>query len=180
MKSLLDFSPAAAFFVAYLLHDIYVATAVVIVALFVVVVVYAVWERRLHKLHFVAAVAAALFGGLTLAVQDPEFIKLKPTAVYTLFALVLLGSHVVGQRVLLSRLPQKLMTLPTHVWRRVNFAWGLFFLGLALLNLYVAYQLSEATWVKFRTFGFSILTFLFLLAHFPFLAKYLPHEERIS
>lgn len=176
MKFLLDFSPALLFFGAYFLTDIYTATAVLIGALFALVVVYWVWKRELHKAHLATAVVAAVLGGLTIYIHDPMFIKFKPTAVYAVFALALLGSHFIGERVLLQRIPQKAFTLPDAVWRKVNLAWVLFFLGCALLNLYVAASYDEATWVKFKTFGFTVLMFVFMMAHLPFLQRYLPQE----
>jgi intracellular septation protein len=176
MKFLLDYAPALLFFAAYVLYDIYVATAVLIAAAIALVLVYRVWQRRWHKSHLVVAVLATVLGGLTLAIHDPAFIKFKPTAVYGVFALALLGSHFVGDRVLLARIPQKTFTFPEPVWRKVNLAWALFFLGCALLNLYVAERYDEATWVKFKTFGFTALMFVFLIAHAPFLARYLPQD----
>lgn len=177
MKQILDLGPAVAFFVAYYLGDIYTATLTVIIALFATVIGYWLLERRLHKLHFTAAIAALVFGGLTLYVRDPTFIKFKPTMMYTLLGLVLLGSHLIGQKVLLQRLPQTVVTLPELVWRRLNAIWAGFFLSLAALNLFVATQFSEQLWVQFRTYGYSVLTFAFLLAHLPFLGKYLHGEE---
>jgi intracellular septation protein len=176
MNAALDFAPALVFLVTYFLSDIYVATGALIVALFALVAVYWVRERRLHKAHLVTAIVAGVLGGLTLYVRDPEFIKLKPTVVYSIFALALLGSHFIGDRVLLARLPQKVLQMPEAVWRKVNLAWVLFFFGLAALNLYVAHTMPEATWVKFRTFGFTALMFVFLLAHAPFLKDYLPKD----
>ena len=178
MKQILDLAPAVVFFVAYYLGDIYIATAAVIVALFAVVALYGVLERRLHKMHLTAALLALVLGGLTLYVRDPLFIKFKPSVVYGLLGLLLAGSHVVGDRGLLERLPQKLLALPPSLWRRINLIWAGFFLGLATLNLYVASQLSEAVWVQFRTYGYSILMFAFLMAHLPFLGKYLPESSR--
>lgn len=177
MNAALDFAPALIFLGAYFLADIYVATAALIVSLFALVAVYWLRERRIHKVHLITAVVAGVLGGLTLYVRDPDFIKFKPTAVYSIFALALLGSHFIGDRVLLARLPQKVLQMPDAVWRKVNFAWVLFFFSLAALNLYVAHNLSEATWVKFRTFGFTALMFVFLIAHTPFLKNYLPKEE---
>jgi intracellular septation protein len=176
VKFLLDFAPALLFFGAYLLFDIYVATAVLIVAAIALVLVYRLWKNHWHKSHLVVAVLATVLGGLTLAIHDPAFIKFKPTAVYGVFALALLGSHFIGDRVLLERLPQKTFTFPPAVWRRVNLAWAVFFLGCAALNLYVAGNYDEATWVKFKTFGFTALIFVFLLAHAPFVSRYLPQE----
>jgi len=176
MKFLLDFSPALLFFGAYFYADIYVATVVLILALFAVVAIYRVWHARWHRAHLVTAVVATVLGGLTLAIHDPVFIKFKPTAVYAAFAAALLGSHFIGDRVLLARIPQKTFTFPEPVWRKVNMAWALFFIGCAVLNLYIAQNFDEATWVKFKTFGFTVLMFVFLVAHAPFLSRYLPQE----
>lgn len=172
MNLLLDLSPALLFFGTYAALGIYPATAVLIVALFAVVAIYWLRQRRLHKMHLVTALAAALFGGLTLYLRNPAFIKLKPTVVYGLLSAVLLASHFVGKRVLLARIPQQAIRLPEPVWRRVNFAWVLFFALCAALNLYVASHFSERVWVGFNTFGFTGLTLVFLLAHAPFLSRY--------
>ena len=176
MKFLLDLMPALAFFAAYFLGGIYVATGVLIGALFALVLIYWLWKREIHKVHLVTALIAAVLGGLTLYVHDPMFIKFKPTALYAVFSIALLLSHVIGDRVLLARLPQQAIQLPEPVWRRVNFIWALFFAFCALLNLYVAANYDEATWVKFKTFGFTALMMVFLLAHAPFLSRYLPQD----
>ncbi|HUP92488.1 MAG TPA: septation protein IspZ [Solimonas sp.] len=177
MKFVLDLAPAVAFFVAYLIGGIYVATATLIASLFLVVLLYWLIEKRLHKAHAAAAAVAAVLGGLTLAVHDPDFIKYKPTVVYGVFAVALVLSNLFGERVLLARIPQKSVVLPEPVWRRVNLAWALFFVVCAVLNVYIAQRFDEATWVKFKTFGFTALMFVFLLAHAPFLSKYFVHED---
>ncbi|MDD3762163.1 MAG: septation protein A [Nevskiales bacterium] len=176
MKILLDFAPALLFFGAYYFFGIYTATTVLIVSLFALVAIYWIMERRLHKSHFITALVAAALGGLTLYIHDPAFIQYKPTVVYALFALALLASHVVGDKVLLARLPQKTIELPDAVWRKVNLAWAGFFAFSAVLNIYVASNFSESTWVKFKTFGFTGLMFVFMMAHIPFLKRYLPED----
>jgi intracellular septation protein len=180
MKALLDLLPALAFFGAYLAADIYAATIALVVSLFIVVAIYRIWKREWHKAHLATAIVAAVLGGLTLYIHDPAFIKLKPTVVYALFSLALLGSHVIGDRVLMARIPQQTIQLPPAVWRRVNFAWAVFFALCAVLNLYIAHQFDEATWVKFKTFGFTALMFVFMLAHAPFLTRYLQQNDAQS
>lgn len=154
MKFLIDMAPALLFFAAYYYKGIYTATGVLIASLFAVVAVYWFWHGKLHKMHLITAVIAAIFGGLTIYIHDPSFIKIKPTALYALFCVALLMSHIFGDRVLLQRIPQTSISLPDPVWRRVNFIWALFFAFCAALNLYVAANYDEATWVKFKTFGF--------------------------
>lgn len=178
MKVLLDYLWAPLFLGAYFFGGIYVATEALIASLWAMVALWWLWKRELNKSYLAVAVLTAVLGGITLYVRDPVFIKFKPTAVYLLFAGALLGSHFVGERVLLARMPQHAIELPEPVWRKVNFAWGLFFVGCAALNWYIAGHFDEATWVKFKVFGFTALTFVFALAHLPFLWRYLPQEER--
>lgn len=176
MKILLDNLWIPAFLIAYTVGDIYTATAALIAAMIFTVVAYWLWERRLHKMHLVAAIAAAVLGGVTLYVRDPMFIKFKPTAVYLLFAIALLGSHFIGDKVLLARIPQKAIVLPDAIWPKVNLAWALYFTFCAALNVFVALRFDEAIWVKFKAFGFTGLSIVFVLGHIPFLHKYLPQE----
>lgn len=176
MKFLLDFAPALLFFGAYYLAGIYTATIVLMVSLFLLVAVYWFKDGKLHKAHLATALIAAVLGGLTLYVRNPAFIQYKPSAVYLAFALALVGSHFIGDKVLLARIPQDAIRLPEALWRKLNLAWAAFFVGCAALNLYVAANFSEAIWVQFKTFGFTILMFVFLVAHAPFLKDHLDPE----
>ncbi|MBR9813858.1 septation protein IspZ [bacterium] len=176
MKTLMDMLPALAFLAAYLVYDIYVATIVLVVGLYLAVVVHWLRTREVHKMHLVAALLATVLGGLTLLLRDPMFIKLKPTAVYAAFAAILAGSHFIGSKPLMARIPPAVIPLPEHVWRKVNAAWAGFFVFCALLNLPIAFYLSEQTWVLVKTFGFTALMFLFIIAHIPFVYDYLPKE----
>jgi intracellular septation protein len=176
MNAVVDLLPALLFFAAYVWRGLYVATAVLIAACFAQVLLTWLLTRRLHRVQLVVALAAALFGGLTLALRDPAYLQFKPTAIYLLFAAALLVSQFAGKRVLLARLAPKQLALPEAVWRRVNLAWAVFFVMCAALNLYVAEHFSLAAWVRFKVFGFTALTFAFLLAHAPFLARYLAFD----
>jgi intracellular septation protein len=52
-------------------------------------------------------------------------------------------------------------------------AWVIFFVTVAALNLYVAYQFSEQTWVNFKLFGMLGLTFAFLVMQMVVLNRYI-------
>ena len=58
----------------------------------------------------------------------------------------------------------------------LNIAWVLFFAAAGVLNLYVAYNFSEAFWVKFKVFGFTGITFAFIIIQMIWLMKYLKNE----
>ena len=177
MKILLDYLPIVLFVGAYYLRDIYFATAVLIVALFAQVGILWATTRRVPKIHLVAAVLALVLGGITLALHNPVFIKIKPTALYALFAAVLLGSQFVGDKPMMQRLLAANLHLPDRVWRRVNAMWAGFFLFCGALNLYVAYNFSEATWVNFKLFGMLGLTFAFVLIQGLYLARYIETDK---
>lgn len=181
MKLLYDLFPLLLFFAAFKLYDIYVATAVAILATFVQVTAYWVRHRRFETMHLVTLAAIVVFGGLTLALHDDTFIKWKPTLVYWILAALVLGSHLVGRRTLIDRLLSMHVTLPDPIWRRLNLSWGIFFVFLGALNVYVAFfyglDLDEATrqsiWVNFKVFGLLAITLLFLLGQALVMARYM-------
>lgn len=177
MNKWIDSLPALAFLGAVLWRDIYFATIVLIAALFLLVLWYGVTERRLHRMHFGTAMVALILGGLTLSIHDPLFIKFKPTAVYLIFAVVLAGSHFIGQTVLMQRMGHAAIQLPETLWRRINIAWALFFAFCAGLNIVLALKLSDEMWALVKTFGFTGLMFAFMLAHLPFVSSHLPKES---
>ncbi len=175
MNALLDLLPVVLFGIAYFLRGIYTATAVLIVACFALVLVTWLRTRRVPKMQLFTAVLAAVFGGMTIYLHDPEFIKLKFSLVYLLFAVALIGSHFVGDKVLLARIPQDAIKLPDAVWRRLSAAWAIYFLCLAGVNLYIAQNFSEAFWVKFKL-ACVFLPVVFILLQAPFLARYLESD----
>ena len=176
MKLLFDFFPVLLFFIAFKLYDIYVATAVAIVA--AVVQLGIVWtrQRRFETLHLVTFGLIVLLGGATLLLQDETFIKWKPTAVNWLFGAAFLVSQFVGSKTLSERLMGTHLAPPAAVWGRVNLSWVAFFVALGGANLYVAFNFDTATWVDFKLFGMIGLTLAFAFAQAFYLARYIKNE----
>jgi intracellular septation protein len=178
MKFLFDLFPILLFFLAYKLYDIYVATAVAIVAALLQTVLFRLKHRKFEKMHVITLGILILFGGLTLALRDPVFIKWKPTVVNWLFGLTFLGSRFIGKRTLVERMMSHAITAPAPVWLRLNWAWVVFFVGMGVLNLYVAYNFSEDTWVNFKLFGMMGLTLLFVFGQAFYLSRYMVLNEQ--
>lgn len=178
MNALIDLIPAALFYAAYHFYGFFVATGVLIAASLAMLLVEWLRTRTLKKMHLIVALAAVVFGGLTLWKHDTEFLKLKLTVLYGLFSLCLLGSQFIGRTVLLERVGRATIQLPEAIWRRLNIAWALFFAACAALNFYIAEHFSEAVWVNFKFYGVTILTLLFTMLHAPFLARYLETDPK--
>jgi intracellular septation protein len=150
---------------------IFVATAVFMVAIVVALVVSYAMTRRLPVMALVTALVVMVFGGLTLALQNETFIKLKPTIIYALFTAVLLGG-LLFRRPLLAMVFDQVFHLTEEGWRKLTMRWALFFLALALLNELIWRTQSTDTWVAFKVFGVLPLTFVFAALQYPLLIKY--------
>jgi intracellular septation protein len=186
MKFLFDLFPLLLFFAAFKFYDIYVATGVAIAASFAQVGWFWLRHRRFETLHLVTLGVIVVFGGLTLALRDDTFIKWKPSIVYWVLAALVLGSHMIGKKTAVEHLLGTKIQLPPRVWNQYNLSWGVFFLLMGALNVYVAFyfglDLDEATrreiWVNFKVFGLLGITLLFTVVQALFLAKHVAPDEK--
>lgn len=158
MKVLFDFFPLLVFFGAYALADIYTATAAAMGATLLQVAWVGIRHRKIDTLLKVNAAAIFIMGGLTLALHDKRFIMFKPTLVYWLIAGGLLVAHFLYRKNPVESLLKEHFDAPPPVWRRWLLIWVVYFVFIGVLNLVVAYTLSEAAWVKFKVFGVLVAT----------------------
>ena len=178
MKFLSDFFPILLFFIAYKLEGIYTATAVAIIASALQVAYFQIRYKKVEKMQWVTLLLLIFFGGLTLAFRDPDFIKWKPTVVNWLFAAAFLGSQFIGEKNLLQRMMDQAVSVPPLIWQRLNYIWISFFIGIGLLNLYVAFNFSEDTWVDFKLFGMLGITFVFIILQGFYIARHVSDVDK--
>lgn len=171
MKLLFDFFPVVAFFVAFKLYDIFVATAVIIVAAVLQIVIHWFWKRSFNRMHIASTVLILIFGAITLTLRNELFIQWKPTVLYWLFASIFLASQYFGEKPIVQRIMQEAVQLDPVRWRRLNMMWVAFFAILGAVNLYVVYNFDENTWVNFKLFGILGLTVIFVLLQGVWLAS---------
>jgi intracellular septation protein len=161
MRAALNLLPLAAFALAYHYGGIYVATAVLMGAMVLLVAIDYLQQGRVAPLHAFTAALVLVFGTLTLVLHDPRFLKLKPSILLWSIALAFLGSQWIGHQTLAQRMFAG--TLPEHsslsarLWARVNLLWVLVYLLLGALNLYIAHRASEQSWVHFKVYGLTVI-----------------------
>jgi len=166
METLIELAPLIAFFVTYKwFGGIYPATAVLMVAMLLLLAWDWLRTRKLPQMHLVSAILVWVFGIATLLLRDVRFIQWKATVFYWLVALAIGGTIWIGKMTLLERLMGK--NLPDEVkvsparWRNLSLIAATFYAALGALNLWVAYNMSEETWVTFKTWIVVPLLFVF-------------------
>lgn len=171
IKLLIDLLPLAVFFIAYRFVGLFQATAILVVVTLLSVVAAKVLLGKVSPMLIASAVLVTVFGGLTLWLDDPRFIKIKPTIVNLLFAAVLGGGAVMGRNLLQYVLGEALH-LTSEGWRRLTLRWIGLFVTLAGLNELVWRTQSEQTWVNFKFPGMLILTMVFMGLQTPLVRRY--------
>lgn len=177
MKQLLDFLPLVVFFAFYKFYDIYTATGVLIAATAVqIAVTYAIY-KTVEKMHLITFALVTVFGTLTLVFHDDAFIKWKVTIVYALFAAALVVGQIIKKPILKSMLGKE-MKLEDAIWAKATWYWVGFFVVCGLANIYVAFYMSQDTWVNFKVFGLTALTLVNTIATVFYLFKHLPEDQK--
>lgn len=178
MKLLFDFFPIMLFFISYKFYGIYIATSVVMVSSLLQIGVLWFKHRKVEFTHIITLILVSVLGAATLFFRNELFIKWKPTAIYWVFALLFLGSQIIGEKPLVQHLMGSKITLPKNIWNRLNLSWVLFFSCMGGINLYVAYQFNTDIWVNFKLFGVLGGTIIFGVLQSLYMTKHLKDPQK--
>ncbi len=191
LNLLVDYGPVLVFFLVYRqfsppsgAHDA-VAEVLAVVkstgAFMVAAVIALIVSRwRLGHISPMLSLSTLLivgFGGLTILLRDPLFIQIKPTAIYLLFAAILLVGVWRGKALLKYLLEAAFEGLDERGWLKLSRNWGLFFIFLAALNevlrhFYNVENGNFGTWISLKLWVFMPLSFLFTFAQLPMLLRH--------
>ena len=114
--------------------------------------------QKLDKMYLWSTVFLLIAGALTLYFRNPLFLYWKPTVFYWVVASLSLAVSCIGEQPLAQTFfglvdGLSLEKITRTQWNKLNLIWVLFFVIAGILNIYVAYNFREATWVKFKVFG---------------------------
>lgn len=174
IKLLVELGPLVVFFIGNSRYGIFAGTGAFMVATLIALAVSRPLLGRIPTMPLVSGFFVIVFGGLTLWLQDDQFIKLKPTIVNGLFAAILFGGLAAGKS-LLKIVFGDVFRLTEEGWRQLTFRWGVFFLLLAIVNEIVWRWFSTDFWVSFKVFGIMPITMAFAVAQVGLLKR---HELR--
>jgi intracellular septation protein len=187
-----DYGPLLVFFLTYRqfspgdkggLGVVVAVTKGTIAFMMATVVALIVSKWRLGKISPMLWLSSGLiigFGALTVFLGDPFWIQVKPTVIYLLFALFLLGGWLRGKPLLRVLLQSAFDGLDDAGWMKLSRNWGVFFLFLAGLNEVLRHTLSFDGWLQAKLWGVTALSFLFTFAQIPMLLRHGLGEEGAS
>ncbi|WP_019219266.1 septation protein A [Bartonella florencae] len=186
LKFLLEMGPLVVFFLAnykgeWLLKNveifknfqkpIFPATAIFMVAIIIALSLSWILTRKIPLMPLISGVFVLVFGFLTLWLHNDTFIKMKPTIINSLFAIILFGGMFFKKPLLRYALDSTLK-LDDLGWQKLTYRWAFFFVLLALLNEIVWRNFSDNVWTSFKVFGVMPLTVLFMLTQMPLILKH--------
>ena len=174
MTQLLEWSPLIVFFVTFEVRDIYWATAALMIACVLQLLIHRIRAGSFKTMHVITTCVVLVLGTATLLLHDQRFIQWKLTVLLGLTSAVFLGSLFIGKQPLVRRMLEAAFSEPLAVsarsWQIINLLWAAWFAAFAILNLYVAKNFALSLWVKFKVFGFPAATMVFMLPQVFWLA----------
>lgn len=171
LKFALEMGPLLIFFFANSRFGLVPATAAFILALGLSLAVFYLHSRTIPLMLMLGGGFVIVLGGLTVALDDDMFIKLKPT-LFSLGMAGVLGLGLLKGKLLLRRLLNDSIQLTEHGWRLLSLLWITYFSALAILNEIIWRTMDTDTWVSFKVFGILPLTLLFAIAQTPVLMRH--------
>jgi len=176
LKIAIEVGPLVLFFIANTRWGIFAATGVFMAAAVGSLALSYGLTRKIAMMPLVTCVFVIVFGGATLWFNDETFIKIKPTVIYGLFAVILLGGLAAG-KALLEPVFSETIKMTAAGWRKLTLRWGLFFVAIAILNEAVWRTFSTDAWVNFKVFGVLPLTLIFALAQTRLMLRHGTEDE---
>ena len=170
-RFVLDLGPLLVFFAAFRFFGIFTATACFMAAVLIALGVGYFRERRFSPMPLITAAVVLVFGTLTLYLRNDTFIKMKPTVLYTLFSLLLVGG-LAFNRLFIKYVFSQAFELNDEGWRALTWRWSGFFLALAILNELIWRNFPTSVWVSFKVWAIIPLIFLFALAQTPLIIRH--------
>ena len=118
-------------------------------------------DKKVPWMPIVTGVFVLFFGSLTLFLQDPDFIKLKPTIINIVFASILLIGLKFNK--IFLKIAFQAFKMDDETWKKLTLRWSFFFIFLAVLNEIVWRNFNSDQWIFFKVWIIFPLTILFMV-----------------
>ena len=181
---LVDYGPLIVFFLTYrhyrpdgddAVGEVFAVvrgTGAFIIAAIAALIVSKLRLGKVSPMLWLSTVLIVGFGSITIFLNNPFWVQVKPTVIYLLFALALLAGYWKGKPLLKWLLEAAFEGLDNEGWMKLSRNWGIFFLFFAGLNEVLRHYLSFGDWLAAKLWLFMPLSFVFTFANLPMLLKH--------
>ena len=184
LNTLVDYGPLLVFLGVYKFYQppetstfgeiaavIYGTIAFMIAA--VVALAFSKWKfGKISPMLMLSTALIVGFGALTIWLRDERFIQFKPTAIYLLFGIVLIGGWLRGKAMLQVLLEAAFEGVDREGWLKLSRNWGFYFFAMAALNEVLVRTMSFESWLWAKLWVFLPLSFVFTLSQIPMLLRH--------
>lgn len=178
LRLALDYGPLIVFFAVnsfapgVQLQRVFTATLAFMIAMAAAILISWWKTRHVSPMLWITGVLVLVFGGLTLYYHNETFIQVKPTIVYTIFAVILGYGLLTSKPLLETMLGSAYPGLSARGWRLLTINWTIFFVVMAVANEVARQMLTWDHWVIFKTWIVIPLTLVFAIANIPMLLRH--------
>lgn len=171
LKFITEFGPLIVFFIGYKIDGIMSATLYMLVASSIAIIITYIAEKKIHKMNLISTALLGMSSSLTLFSGNTIFIKMKPTILYIIFALIFFVTNIKKTPAIKYLLGHSVKFIHNDSWLQLNFRFMFFFLLMAVTNEFMWRNFDEGTWVNFKVFGAFPITLIFMISQVPFIMK---------
>ncbi len=172
IKFISEILPLIAFFVGYKIEGILTATFYMLVVSVIAIIVTYIHDKSFNKVNIFSTVILIISYAFTYFSGNNDFIKMKPTLLYSCFSLVFLISNYLSKPVIKHLFAGAFEFKNDEIWFKLSGRFAIFFIFMAILNEIVWRNYSEDIWVNFKVFGTLPLTIGFMLSQFPYIMRH--------
>lgn len=171
LKFITEFAPLIIFFISYKVAGIFEATLYMLIASSIGLLITYTYKRKVNIINLVSTCLLCISASLTLLSGNTIFIKMKPTILYCLFAIIFFTTNFKWQPAAKYILGKSIQLEKEEQWYILNSRFMWFLLSMAIINEFIWRNFDENIWVNFKVLGIMPITIIFILMQIPFLKK---------
>ena len=185
-KFLCDYLPLIIFFIAYKvpksflinyhLEPLIFATICLVFTAIISLIISYILIKKISQIALFSTIILTIFGSLTAIFNDEIFIKIKPTIINLIFAIILIVSYL-KKKPILAILFESQIQMSKQSWLTLSIRFGCYFIFLAILNEIIWRNFTTDFWVDFKVFGMMTLSIIFMILQFPFLVRNIQKDK---
>ena len=167
---LLELGPLIVFLITYKLSNILLATTYIMIATVVCITLRYMITKNISLQLLLSGGALLALGSLTLITGNTRYVKMKPTVMYTIFALIVFIGKIFNKFFIKDVFNKDIQLIEEH-WKILSNRVVYYFCCLAVSNEIIWRCFSENFWVNFKIFGVGSASMIFAITQLRFITK---------